>query len=232
MSIFKKNYMKNILFAFFVLLFSHLEINAQPINKNDSTQANKFVVSTDNTRMFYKGLQNPLSISNCSSENINIIVEGAGANFRKTGTGQYIVTCTQTGMTIVTVSDGIKTEQLKIPVKRIPDPIAIVGGSAGGNMSANKFRVQAGVIAELRDFVFEGVKFNVRSFIIMIKGKDFEGKDYEEIAEVVGPAFSGGAMALIKKCQPGTTVIIGGIKVSEPGGGTRNLDQTITFILQ
>jgi hypothetical protein len=43
---------------------------------------------------------------------------------------------------------------------------------------------------------------------------------------------TGGASALIKRCQPGTTVTIGEIKVSEPGGGTRKLDQTITFILQ
>ena len=230
MSIFKKNYMKNLLFYSFILLFCSLETNAQTKNKNDSTQANKFVISTDNTRMFYKGLQNPLSISNCSNENINIIVEGAGANFRKIGTGQYIVTCTQTGMTIVTVSDGIQTEQLKIPVRRIPDPIAIVGGSAGGNMSANKFRVQAGVIAETRDFLFEGLKFHVLSYTVIATGKGFEKEP--EIAEVNGPAFSNGATPLIRRFQAGTTVIIGDIKVSEPGGGTRKLDQTITFILQ
>jgi hypothetical protein len=220
--------MKNLLFYSFILLFSHLESNAQPINRNDSTQSNKFVISTDNTRMFYKGLQNPLSISNCGGD-INLIVEGAGANFRKIGTGQYIVTCTQTGVTIVTVSDGTKTEQLKIPVKRIPEPIAEVGGSTGGNMTLAKFRAQDRVVAELRDFVFEGVKFNVLSYIIIATGKGFEEPDY---AEVNGSALSGGATALISKCQAGTTVTIAEIKVSEPGGGTRKLDQTITFILQ
>jgi hypothetical protein len=178
--------------------------------------------------VFYKGLQNPLSISNCGGD-INVIVEGAGAYIRKVGSGQYEVFCTQTGMTIVTVTDGTKTEQLKIPVKRVPEPIAKVGGSTGGNMTLARFRSQDRVVAELRDFVFEGVKFNVLSYIIIASGKGFEEPD---LTEVNGSALSGGATALIAKCQAGTTVTIAEIKVSEPGGGTRILDQTITFILQ
>ena len=114
-------------------------------------------------------------------------------------------------------------------LKVLPDPIAIVGGSAGGNMAASVFRAQQGVIADLRDFVFEGIKFNVVSYYVICTGKGFDEPDF---AEVNGPAFSGGATGLIRKCQAGTTVTIGEIKVSEPGGGSRKLDQTITFILQ
>jgi gliding motility-associated protein GldM len=188
------------------------------------------VVSTDKTRVFYKGLDNPLSITGGGGgEKINVTVEGAGANIRKAGSGQYIVTCTQTGTAVVIVNDGKQSQKLAIPVKRVPDPIAIIGGSAGGNMAAAKFRLQGGVIADLRDFVFEGVKFNVLSFIVIATGKGFDEPDF---AEVNGPAFSGGATSLIRKCQAGTTVTIGEIKVSEPGGGSRKLDQTITFILQ
>ena len=188
------------------------------------------VVSTDKTRVFYKGLENPLSITGGGGgEKINVTVEGAGSNVRKVSSGQYIVTCAQTGVAVVTVNDGKQTQKMNIPVKRIPDPIAIVGGSAGGNMTAAKFRAQGGVIADLRDFVFDGVKYNVLSYIVIATGKGFDEPDF---AEVNGPAFSGGATSLIRKCQPGTTVTIGEIKVSEPGGGSRKLDQTITFILQ
>jgi gliding motility-associated protein GldM len=188
------------------------------------------VVSTDKTRVFYKGMENPLSITGGGGgEKINVTVEGAGSNVRKVSSGQYIVTCAQTGVAVVTVNDGKQTQKLNIPVKRVPDPIAVVGGSAGGNMAAAKFRAQGGVIADLRDFVFDGVKYNVLSYIVIATGKGFEEPDF---AEVNGPAFSGGASSLIKKCQAGTTVTIGEIKVSEPGGGSRKLDQTITFILQ
>ncbi|MCX6203611.1 MAG: gliding motility protein GldM [Bacteroidetes bacterium] len=188
------------------------------------------VVSTDKTRVFYKGLDNPLSITGGGgAEKVNVTVEGSGSTISKASPGQYIVKCTQLGNVMVNVNDGKLSQKINIPVKRVPDPIAIIGGSAGGNMAANKFRVQQGVIADLRDFVFEGVKFNVVSFIVIATGKGF---DEPEVAEVNGAAFAGGAQALIRRCQPGTTVTIGEIKVTEPGGGSRKLDQTITFILQ
>jgi hypothetical protein len=69
----------------------------------------------------------------------------------------------------------------------------------------------------------------VTSFIVIGTGKGF---DEPEFREVTGNKFSGGAQDLVKRCQPGSTVTIGEIKVTEPGGGTRKLDQTITFILQ
>jgi hypothetical protein len=193
------------------------------------------VVSTDKTRVFYQGLDNPLSITGGGGgEKINVRVEGAGSESRKVGSGQYIVTCKETGTAVVTVNDGKQTQKLAIPVKKVPNPIAKVAGSAGGDMAAGTFRAQGsskygGVIAVLEDFVFEGVKFNVLSYIVIATGKGFDEPEY---AEVKGAAFSGGASALIRKCQAGTTVTIGEIKVSEPGGGSRKLDQTITFILQ
>ncbi|MFZ9301790.1 MAG: gliding motility protein GldM [Sediminibacterium sp.] len=188
------------------------------------------VVSTDKTRVFYKGLPNPLSVTGGGgAESVNVSVESGAATVRRVGPGQYEVNCNQLGAVTLNVNDGKSTSKVTIPVKRIPDPIAIVGGSAGGNMSASVFRAQQGVIADLRDFVYDGVKFNVVSFYVICTGKGFDEPDFEE---VTGAKFSGGASALIKRCQPGTTVTIGEIKVSEPGGGTRKLDQTITFILQ
>ena len=188
------------------------------------------VVSTDKTRVFYKGLDNPLSITGGGgAEKINASVEGTGATIKKAGPGQYIVNCTQLGSVVVNINDGKQTQKVSIPVKRVPNPLALVGESAGGNMAANVFRVQGGVVAELKDFIFEGIKFNVTSFIVIGTGKGF---DEPEFREVVGNKFSGGAQDLVKRCQPGSTVTIGEIKVTEPGGGTRKLDQTITFILQ
>lgn len=160
---------------------------------------------------------------------LHFFVGGMLRSSGRLGPGQYIVKPNQLGSVNVIASDGKKTQKVTIPVKRIPDPIAIVGGSAGGTMTANVFRVQTGVIADLRDFVFEGIKFQVQSYMVICTGKGF---DEPEFAQVTGPAFSGGASALIKRCQAGTTVTIGEIKLIEPGGGTRKLDQNITFILQ
>ncbi|MEY3507795.1 MAG: gliding motility protein GldM [Bacteroidota bacterium] len=188
-------------------------------------------VSTDKTRVFYKGLENPLSVTGGGGdEKVNVSIEGAGASLRKAGPGQYIVTCTQLGTVNVVANDGKNVQKIAIPVKRVPDPIVVVGGSAGGAMPANVFRVQSGAIAELRDFVFEGVAYKVMSFMLICTGKGF---DEPEFAEVNSASFKdASAQTLIRRCQAGTTVTIGEIKVLEPGGGSRKLDQNITFILQ
>ena len=188
------------------------------------------VVSTDKTRVFYKGLDNPLSITGGGgAEKINATVEGNTSTIRKAGPGQYIVNCTQLGSVVLNINDGKQNQKIAIPVRRVPNPLAVVGESAGGSMLASTFRSQQGVIAELKEFVFEGIKFPIVSFMVIATGKGF---DELEFVEVDGNKFAPKAQSLIKRCQAGTTVTIGEIKVTEPGGGTRKLDQTITFILQ
>ncbi|MCK9401807.1 MAG: gliding motility protein GldM [Chitinophagaceae bacterium] len=188
------------------------------------------VVSTDKTRVFYQGLDNPLSITGGGGdEKVSVNVEGAGVTSSKAGPGQYIVKCANTGSATVTASDGKSNQKIIIPIKRVPNPLATIGSKAGGPIAANVFRVQKGVAAELRDFVFEGVKYDVISFTLYCTGKGFE--ENIGLAEVIGPYFNAEAQALIKRCQPGSTVVIDEIKVQGPGG-TRMLDQNISFTLQ
>jgi hypothetical protein len=192
------------------------------------------VVSTDKTRVFYQGLENPLSVTGGGGggdEKVNVSVDGVGVASHKVSAGQYIVTCEKLGSATVVASDGKNTQKITIPIKRVPDPLATVGGKAGGaSMSANVFRVQKGVAAELRDFVFEGVKYEVVSFTIVCTGKGFEesGFGYEL---VTGAYFNDAAKALMRRLQAGSTVVIDEIKVNGPGG-TRLLDQNISFTLQ
>lgn len=190
------------------------------------------VVSTDKTRVFYQGLENPLSVTGGGGggdEKVSVSVEGAGVKSSKVSAGQYLITCESLGVATVVASDGKTKQTITIPIKRVPNPLATVGGKAGGPIPANVFRVQKGVAAELRDFVFEGVKYDVVSFTLYFTGKGFE--ENIGLAEVVGFYFSPEAKALINRCQPGTTVVIDEIKVKGPGG-TRVLDQNISFTLQ
>jgi gliding motility-associated protein GldM len=189
------------------------------------------VVSTDKTRVFYQGLDNPLSVTGGGGdEKVNVNIEGNGVSFTKAGPGQYIVKCAALGSATVSASDGKNSQKVLIPVKRVPNPLATVGGQAGGPIAANKFRVQKGVAAELKDFVFEGVKYDVVSFTLICTGKGFEESGFG-LAEVTGPYFNAEAIQLLKRCQPGSTVVIDEIKVIGPGG-TRVLEQNMSFTLQ
>ena len=52
-------------------------------------------------------------------------------------------------------------------VKRVPDPVAKVGGITSGPMNASQLRAQRGVFAVLENFDFD-LKFNVKSYTVTI----------------------------------------------------------------
>ena len=95
-------------------------------------------------------------------------------------------------------------------------------------MPAGIFKLQKGVAAELRDFIFEGVKYSVTSYIVFFTGKGFE--ESAGFSEVTGPYFNDEVKNLMKRVQPGTTVVIDEIRVTGPGG-SRKLEQNISFTL-
>lgn len=189
------------------------------------------VVSTDKTRVFYQNLDNELRVTGGSGdEKVSVSVEGAGSSVSKKGPGLYGVNCPNLGSVTVTATDGKGTQKIVIPVKPVPLPLAMVGGKPGGPVGANVFRVQKGVAADLKDFVFEGVKYEVVQFTLYCTGKGFE--DNPGIAEVTGAYFNADAQSLIRRCVAGTTVVIDEIKVKGPGGLVKQLEQNLSFTLQ
>jgi gliding motility-associated protein GldM len=187
------------------------------------------VISTDKTRVFYQGLENPLSIiGGGGDEKINVSITGAGVSSSKAGPGLYNVKCDQLGTATVVASDGKNSQKITIPIKKVPDPQAQIGGKSGGPFDANAFRVQKGVAAVLKDFVFEGVKYDVVGYTVVFTGKGFEEI---QVAENQGAYFGAEAMGYIKRCQAGSTIIIDEIKVVGPGG-TRKLEGNLSFTLQ
>jgi gliding motility-associated protein GldM len=188
-------------------------------------------VSTDKTRVFYQGLENLVSVTGSGgAETVDLRVDGAGGSVQRLSKGQYNVTFTQTGYATVTATDSKNktTATFRIPVKRVPDPLAVIGGIASGSMPVNRLRAQQGVIADLKDFVFEGVKYDVVGYFIMFTGPGFQEP---ETAEVNGPAFSGPVRQWLNRCEGGSTIIVGNIKVIGPGG-TRTLQQGITIVCE
>jgi len=81
-------------------------------------------------------------------------------------------------------------------------------------MSVNDFKAQFGVRAELENFVFEGVKFNVTGFTIVFTGANFPNLQFRQVS---GDSFDG-VRDLIEKAKGGTTVSIDEIRATGPGG--------------
>jgi len=190
------------------------------------------VVSTDKTRVFYQGCPNELSVIGAGgAEKISLDVQGPGVTTTNKGAGVYGVDCKSLGVATVTASDGKNNVKITIPIKPVPLPVIKVGNLTPGPVASNIFRAQRGCMAELKDFVFEGITYQVASFTIVASGKGFEESGFQT-AEVSGAYFNGEAQSLLKKCQAGTTVTVDDINVIGPGGIKRKIEGNVTYVLE
>lgn len=176
-------------------------------------------VSADAVKVLYVGLDNPLTVNGGNVGDEKVSASMTNGSLTKTGPGKYIARPSRSGTNavITVVADG-KPTPFEFRVKDVPDPVAKVGNNKGGRMPVNDFKAQAGVRADLENFVFEGVKFTVTGFTIVFTGAGFPNLAYREVA---GNTFNS-VRDLIEKCKPGSTVTIDEISASGPGG-TRDI---------
>ncbi len=191
------------------------------------------VVSPDKMNVLYIGVDNPISISVPGFDPTKVkgsITQGSlRAGSRK---GSYIAQVTRPGDADIIVSavtpEG-KTKQMgKAPfrVKRVPDPVAKVGGQPGGNIKTAKFKAQRGIIADLDNFDFD-IRFNVVSYEVIYRAPR---------ADLIstkgsGAAFDTRILNLMNRAKPGDSFVFNDIKAKGPDGTTRKLP-SISFELK
>jgi gliding motility-associated protein GldM len=115
-------------------------------------------VSADKMNVMYIGVPNPISVvaAGISSNDLRVSGSGGGINLTRTGTGKYTATVSEQGTANVTVSGGgLSPTSFEFRVKRIPDPVAKLGGESSGDIGNGTFKAQRGVIAELQNFDFD-----------------------------------------------------------------------------
>jgi gliding motility-associated protein GldM len=175
-------------------------------------------ISADAVKVLYIGLDNPLTVSGGTKGAEAVSVNISQGSLTNQGNGKYVARVSNPGKATINVTVDGKTTPFEFRVKSVPDPVAMVGNSKGGRIQANAFKAQAGVRAELENFVFEGVKFTVTGYTIV-----FQGAGFPELAfrQVSGNTFNS-VRDLLEKSRPGTVVTIDEIRASGPGG-TRSL---------
>jgi gliding motility-associated protein GldM len=191
-------------------------------------------VQLDKMNVFYIGVDNPITVAAAgySVEDVSIEVQDANVKGEK---GKYVINVTKPGRTNVKINAKTKDGSIKqvggleVRVKRIPDPVAMLGKVSSGSMSAAEFRVQIAPAAVLAGFDFEA-KFKITAFdfSMLPKGKDYQGPHHAE-NRAVGTRFSDNANIpkLIQAARPGDRVFIEGIKAVGPDGTTRTLNPIV-----
>lgn len=185
-------------------------------------------VSADAVKVLYIGVPNPISITGGAkgAEAISATIDNGSLSNK--GGGKFEANVETPGKATITVTVDGKSTGSDFKVKRIPDPMPMVGNSGGGTIPVNAFKANVGVRADLKDFVFEGIKYDVTGFLLVAQGKGFENG--AGFTQNKGAYFSSEAKSIIEKCKAGSTVAITDIYVNGPDGN-RKLASSAVFNL-
>jgi len=208
-------------------------IKFKPVGGEETTEvfettyevaAPSLVVSPTKMNVFYRGVDNPVSVSVSGYSNKDISATATNGALTKSADGYIMRPGKDAEATIgatVTNPDGTKKPMpgLKFRVKNVPNPRPYFGGKSVDDETIKKTELTAaaGVIAKMIDFEFD-LKFDVVEYrVTMIVG----GTPIEKMTK--GPAVSGDMKEMFMKAKPGQKIFIEQIKARGPDGTTRNL---------
>lgn len=174
----------------------------------------------DKMNVFYIGLDNPITVSSgTGDEKTKLSASGGGVTLSRTAPGKYIVRATTVGESTITVSDGKQNTPFKFRVKRVPDPVATIGGTIkGGKVPKGTLQVQQGVKAILENFDFDA-KFTVKSFDCTYIPKNGDAREWKN----PGERFVGDWTSAVNAAKPNDVFMIENVKVVGPDGSERKL---------
>jgi len=186
-------------------------------------------VSADKMNVLYIGVDNPVTITaGAGSEKVS--AQFSGGTITKQSGSKYIIkpNAGMSGEHSVTVLvEGKASGKVSFRVKQLPNPSAYVGNLKPGAVPSASFKAMGGVIAKLEDAEFDA-PFEVVSYKLGAAGG---GADFIQM-DNKGSRWTGDAASLVGRLKPGSLVAITDIIVRDPGGKTRTLTGSLTYILK
>jgi gliding motility-associated protein GldM len=175
-------------------------------------------VMLDKMNVFYIGVPNPVTISSGTGWDKTHVSMAGGSLTASGGPGKFTVKVNTPGKASISVNADGKVSTYDFRVKRIPDPVLMVGPSAGGRIQSVIFKNQNFARADLKDFDFDA-HFNIVSAIIYFSGANFPSVQSAEIHGGNLDAVKG----FLQKSIPGTSVTFDNVKVQGPDGVVRSI---------
>ncbi|MBK8965533.1 MAG: hypothetical protein IPM36_02405 [Lewinellaceae bacterium] len=171
-------------------------------------------VQLDKMNVFYIGVDNPITVSAAGVSSNDLRVSASGVTLSKDGSSHYNVRATTPGEATITLSGGgLPPTTFKYKVKRIPDPVALLGAQKFDSSIPNgTFKAQGGVAAVLENFDFDA-KCDVIGYTVAYQKKR---------ADVVekpnsGARYSGDVQELIQRASPGDVYYFLDVRAKCPG---------------
>ncbi len=196
--------------------------------------AQQVAVALDKMNVFYIGVPNPVTIAveNTDCKDISIEAEGCNITEEKLMPCHYVITVLKPGKVAVNVFKKAGGSKVKVGVqefrcKRIPDPVARVGGMSGGYMCLKIFKTQLGIVLGLDGFDFD-MRIPVDNYTLSIT------RDGQPLYEktCTGARFDEETSKQFNKMRIGDKVIISEIKFHWPDGSILKLNQEIILTMK
>lgn len=171
-------------------------------------------VSADKMNVFYIGVQNPISISAAGVSSNDLRVSASGGGIKMSGSGTTrTVTVSSPGEATITVSGGgLTASNFPFRVKRIPDPVPMLGRNRGGTMGNGEFRAQQGLLAMLEGFDFDA-RCDIQGYNLVRVPKR-----QDAISSLNGGArYDAKSQRLVAAAKPGDIYYFENIKAKCPG---------------
>ena len=173
-------------------------------------------VSADKMNVFYIGVDNPVSVAaaGVSTNELRVSGSGGGIALKPSGTGKYIATVSRPGEdAVITVSGGgLTATKFDFRVKRIPDPVARLSKTSGGEMGSGEFKAQGGVVAILENFDFDA-RCDIQGYTLTYVPKR------EDPIDSVNPGgrYNDKSQRLVQRAKPGDIFYFDNVKARCPG---------------
>lgn len=188
-------------------------------------------VAATNMNVFYRGLDNPISVSVPGFAPNQVSVTGAGPISIRAGQGpgNYIVSASGTGEAKVNVS--VKTEDGRsismgsqvFRVKSIPDPVLKWGNVRAGSGISGGLASQSPLIPAMENF-----DFNVFAKVEKFKIAYPRGGSYTE-TDCPGNTLPGGVASDVRGLKRGQKVFFSEVQVLMPDQTRRKLDASFSI---
>ncbi|MEZ5055646.1 MAG: GldM family protein [Saprospiraceae bacterium] len=174
--------------------------------------------------VLYLGIDNPIDVSAAGIPSHLVQVKGKNVALQKTGKNSYIAKPQNPGKAeIIVMDDKGKPNIFEYRVKRIPDPVAELGGKNQGSMSPGEMKAQKGIIPRLKDFEFEA-KCHITTFDLARIPKNGDGN----FGNNEGNSFGSQAQRIIDAATWGDTYYFNNIRAKCPGEShTRELNPMV-----
>ena len=179
-------------------------------------------VSATKMNVVYRGIDNPIAVGGGVGGEIS--ATASSGSLTRTGNGTYNLRPGEANEVTINVSSaGSSLGSMKFRVKDLPKPTALIRNVVNGQVSKSALLGAGGVIAEMKDFDFEGVKYDVVGYTFRYKTKSGTTKE----AKASSGAFTDEIKTAINQCNVGDMFQFTAIQVRGNDGKTKTLETPI-----